>query len=191
MAKEKISDSLQRKFDKPQFSPGDAVFFSWLGQKYYGYVKNTKETNWGIQYMVESSFGVKYPCGIQIKGQKTRYNTGCIFFEDTLSIGSVELIKRIQTMVKRPDSTTIGIAGRSTIESGDDNKDVGPTSRTTSNQTKKHRSPRSSKSDVVSPSIGRSGTDNTKKRKTSKNDTLENAIQRQRDFLNGFFSSLD
>jgi hypothetical protein len=189
MAKEKISDTLQRKFDKPQFRIGDAVFFSWLGQKYYGYVKNTKETNWGIQYMVESSFGVKYPCGIQIKGQKTRYNTGFIFFEDTLSIGAEELVKRIQNMVKRPDSTTTRITSRTENESRDDNTNDRTANRTVSDKASKSRSKGSAKSSAISSGTGRVSKHDTKKRKPSKNDTLETAIQRQRDFLNGFFSA--
>jgi hypothetical protein len=44
MAKKQIiSDALQKKFNKPQFQIGDAVFFSWLGQKQYGHVKQLKQ----------------------------------------------------------------------------------------------------------------------------------------------------
>ena len=82
LTKQKISDKLQAKFNKPQFQIGAAVLFSWLGQKQYGYVTKTKQSNWGVQYTVESIEGLKYPCGIQIQGQKTQYHTGFILFED-------------------------------------------------------------------------------------------------------------
>ena len=105
--KQKISDKIQAKFDKPQFRIGDAVFFSWLGQKQYGHVIRIKKATWGIQYSVQAASGTKYPCGIQIQGQKTHYNTGYILLDDTRTIGSEELERRIQIGINEPRSTTV------------------------------------------------------------------------------------
>jgi len=41
--KQRVSEAIQNKFNKPQFKPGDAVHFHWLGQKLYGHVKKTKQ----------------------------------------------------------------------------------------------------------------------------------------------------
>ena len=184
MAKQKIPEALQRKFDKPQFSIGDAVFFSWLGQKYYGYVTKTKKTGWGIQYMVESTMGVSYPCGIQIKGQKTSYNTGFIFFEDTVSIGPDELERRIQTAPKRRTVTTISIdTSRPTNESRVSGQNGNADDGNHNAEDTKVRTKRSTKSNAVSSGSDRTGRNNTTKRKTAKNIELETAIAKQRSFL--------
>lgn len=184
MAKQKISDSLQRKFDKPQFSIGDAVFFSWLGQKYYGHVTKTKKSGWGIQYMVKSTIGVSYPCGIQIQGQKTSYNTGFIFFEETRSIGQDELGKRIQTAPKQRSVTTISIdTGGSTHESPNDTKSDNSNDGSSNTKDTKVRTKRSTKSNAVSSSSDRTGRNDTTKRKAVKNVELDAAIAKQRSFL--------
>lgn len=187
MAKQKISDKLQAKFNKPQFQPGAAVFFSWLGTKQYGYVKKTKQTSWGIQYTVESSTGVKYPCGIQIQGQKTHYNIGYIFYEDTISIGTEELERRYQSAPKTNSIRPVSINyGGSNLESTIRDTDSGTNDGKDSVKAKSTRKKRSSKSDVVTPSNGRNGDTNTKKRKVSSNKELDAAIEKQRNFLSGF-----
>ena len=185
--KQKISDKLQTKFNKPQFRIGDAVFFSWLGQKQYGHVIRIKQASWGIQYSVQAASGTKYPCGIQIQGQKTPYNTGFIYLEDTRTIGTEELERRIQIEVNEPRSTTVvRNPVRETSESRDDN----PGSRTDdakhSDTTTPNRTKRSSKSNANASSTGRNGATSTKKRKNTANAELTDAIQKQRDFLNGF-----
>ena len=184
MAKQKISDKLQAKFNKPQFRIGDAVFFSWLGQKQYGYVLRIKQNSWGVQYTVESPEGVKYPCGIQIQGQKTQYNTGFIFFEDTLSIGSDELKRRIETAPKTVRATTVSIDyGRKDVESTIRNTSSGTNDAEDNGKDTSTRKKRSVKSNVVSSGTGRNDNRDTKKRKVSKNSKLEAAIQKQRSFL--------
>ena len=97
MAKKQLApEAIIKQFGKTQFKTGDAVYFTWLGAKKYGYVKHVKETSWGIQYMVESN-NTRYPCGISIKGYKTAYTTGCINVDETRSIGQDEIKTRIQT----------------------------------------------------------------------------------------------
>ena len=97
MAKEKITDKLQAKFDKPHFQSGSAVFFSWLGQKQYGYVTKTKKASWGIQYMVQNAEKRSYPCGVQISGYKTQYEVGYIFVNETKELSRDVLETRINT----------------------------------------------------------------------------------------------
>jgi len=182
--KQKISDNLQNKFNKPQFQIGDAVCFSWLGTKQYGYVKRTKQTNWGIQYTVESPEGTKYPCGIQIQGQKTNYNTGYIFFEDTRSIGVDELKRRIESAPKTFRRTTVSIDySRTDAESPVRNTDSGTNDTKANGKDTNTRKKRSVKSDAVSSSTRGNGNANTKKRNVSSNAELDAAIKKQRSFL--------
>lgn len=187
MAKQKISEKLQKKFDKPQFQLGDAVFFSWLGQKKYGHVTKIKTSGWGVQYMVQSAEGTSYPCGIQIQGQKTHYNTGFIWFEDTVSIGQPELKKRIKTTKNSGRVTAIiGNPVRPKDESRNDNKNVrGDVSKSSSKNTAT-RTKGSTKSVPISLGSNGDNGNNTKKRNLTKNSELDSAIDKQRAFLNGF-----
>ena len=190
MAKrQKISDKIQEKFNKPQFRIGDAVFFSWLGQKQYGHVIRIKKATWGIQYSVQAASGTKYPCGIQIQGQKTHYNTGYILLDDTRTIGSEELERRIQIGINEPRSTTVVRNPiRETSESRDNNTGSRTNDAKHSDTTTPNRTKRSSKSNANASSSGRNGTTSTKKRKDTANTELTDAIQKQRDFLNGFIN---
>lgn len=181
MAKQKISDSQQKLFNKIHFKPGEIVFFSWLGMKKYGYVKTYKETGWGIQYTVESN-NTRYPCGIQIKGTKTTYNTGFIFYEETRSMGDVELKRRVETKQSYGNSELIRDTPRSNNESQSNGSNKRRVSNSTSNKKSKSGSATSRKNDV-SNGNARMHTNDSKKRTNNK---LDDAIQRQRDFLNGF-----
>lgn len=185
MAKKQIiSDALQKKFNKPQFQIGDAVFFSWLGQKQYGHVKQLKQNSWGIQYTVESSSKVKYPCGIQIQGQKTAYNVGYIFLEDTISIGTEELERRIQTTINTRRITTVSInTTGSTNQSRDNTSSSRSDDGEASTKNKKSRTVRSSKSNAVSSSSNRINKNNKSKRTVSESTQLDQAIAKQRSFL--------
>lgn len=182
MAKQKITDKLQAKFNKPQFQIGDAVFFSWLGQKQYGYVTKTKQTNWGIQYTVQNAERRRYPCGLQIEGIKS-YEVGFILFDDSKQLGSDECGRRIN----EPKSfTTISVEpGRSEDKSkNDDRNNQHYSGKTNRKNTNRDRSGSSTTNDVESGATGMFNND-SQKRKNSKND-LNIAIQKQRDFLNGF-----
>jgi hypothetical protein len=182
MAKKQVPKNIQDKFDKPLFKSGDAVFFSWLGQKQYGYVTKTKQSSWGIQYMVQNAEKRSYPCGIQISGYRTHYEVGLIFFDETKKLSRNELESRINT--PRP-ITEISIDTR---RSTDQSKiDVGSNTTDTSNtdrKIKKSRTGSSTKNDDTSGNSGMPIID-TGKRKNSKTE-LTDAIQKQKDFLNGF-----
>jgi len=181
MAKQKVSDSQQKLFNKVHFKPGEIVFFSWLGMKKYGYVKTHKETGWGIQYTVESN-NTRYPCGIQIKGTKTTYNTGFIFYEETRSCTADELKRRAETIQSNGNSELIRDAARPNNESGSNNSSKRRIPKSVDNKKPKSGINASGKNDGVDGNT-RMQSNNSKKPTNSK---LADAIQRQRDFLNGF-----
>ena len=184
MAKKQIPKNIQDKFDKPLFKSGDAVFFSWLGQKQYGYVTKTKKSSWGIQYMVQNAEKRNYPCGIQISGHRTQYDVGLIFFEETKKLGRDELESRINA----PRTfTAISVdPRRTTNQSSDDARSnrTGATNNDTETKQSKRTARSSSKNDDIVSNTGMLDT-NTKKRKNPKTE-LKSVIQKQRDFLNGF-----
>lgn len=182
MAKKQLApENIQKQFNKPQFKPGDVVFFTWLGAKKYGYVKTIKETTWGIQYMVES-YNTRYPCGVSIKGHKTAYTTGCIDIDETRSIGNDEIKRRIQTGHSSTYSELFTDTRRTEDESGSKSTSSGRISKKNTTTTTTARSGSKTKTASKSSNDGVSKS-TTSKRKNSK---LDAAIQRQRDFLNGF-----
>jgi len=187
MAKQKISEAIQKQFDKVHFQIETPVFFSWLGYKQVGYVKKFKKASWGIQYTVESPEGAKYPCGIEIKGQKTQYNTGCIYLEDTRSIGQESLIKRFQNDAKPRTTTTVPLViDRSTNKSSSNSNLFGRNNDEASTKDSNIGSARNSTNLDVKLGIDGDNKHHTPKRRISKDKQLDTAIQKQRDFLSGF-----
>lgn len=182
--KQRVSDAIQNKFNKPQFKIGDAVYFSWLGQKKYGHVTKTKQTGWGIQYMVETNQKRRYPCGIQISNTKTEYDVGYIFFEETKTLGDLECAQR--AAIQTAYTTVIKQPTRPEIESGNDLKGSRRNDAKDTGKVKPTRKKRPSKSDDDAPSATGVSRNNTAKRKSAANTELDTAIQKQRNFLNGF-----
>ena len=182
--KNQAPDAFQKQFNKIQFKINSPVIFTWLGMKKYGYVIRTKETNWGIQYTVDSE-GTKYPCGIQIKTHKTTYTTGLINHDETRSLGQQELVTRIQTGHSSTYSEIFRDSGRPVSESRDVSTDSGRLSRKDNNATKSTQ-PKSKSKTIVQPSSSGVRSNTTTK---SENSELDDAIQKQRDFLNGFITS--
>ena len=182
--KSNIPDNIQKQFEKPQFKIGDPVFFTWLGSKKYGYVTAFKTVGWGIQYTVEED-NVRYPCGIEIKTHKTTYTTGYIRYDETRAIGRDELITRIQTGHSSTYSEIFRDTGREKTESRDD---VATSRRLSTQNSKRTKSTDvgSETTNVVKPSAkGVRGNNSTKRGNTE----LDAAIQKQRNFLNGFVSN--
>jgi hypothetical protein len=179
--KQLVPDTIQKQFNKIQYKLDDAVFFTWLGMKKYGYVIRTKEMAWGILYTVQES-NTRYPCGIQIKTHTTAYTTGCIMHEETRSIGQDELVTRIKTGHPSTYSAVLRDTGRPDNESGNSNTVIGRISNATSKQPVSPRSQVKSKNVVKSSNTGMQPS-NTSKRTAVK---LDDAIQKQRNFLNGF-----
>jgi hypothetical protein len=131
--------------------------------------------------MVESE-NVRYPCGIEIKGSKTSYNTGYIYYEATRSIDKVELIRRAETGYDRGNPEVLINERRTEVQSGSDTSTSKPVSKPTSksNEPTKTRTPRKN---VAKPSNDGVRKTNTR---SGKNSELDSAIQKQKDFLNGF-----
>jgi hypothetical protein len=179
--KQQAPDAIIKQFEKPQFKIDDAVFFTWLGAKKYGYVKTYKTSSWGIQYLVESN-DTRYPCGISIKGHKTAYTTGCINFDETRSIGQDEIKRRIQTGHSSTYTELFADTRRTEDESRSESTSSKHISTSNSKTTKSTRA-NNTRKDVVKPSANGNSTRTRKKRGNSE---LDDAIQRQRDFLNGF-----
>jgi hypothetical protein len=182
--KQRVSEAIQNKFNKPQFKIGDAVHFSWLGQKKYGHVTKTKQTGWGIQYMVETNQKRRYPCGIQISNTKTQYDVGYIFFEETKTLGDLECTQR--AAIQTAYTTVIKQPIRTEIESGTDLKGSRRNDAKDNGASKPTRKERSSKPDANDAGTAGANRDNTTKRKNSANSELDSAIEKQRNFLSGF-----
>ena len=179
--KSTIPDAIIKQFNKAQFKVDDVVFFTWLGTKKYGHVTKIKEASWGIQYFVESK-DRRYPCGVSIKGHKTTYTTGCINVEETRSIGSDEIKRRIQTGHSSTYTELFTDTRRTEDESRSKSTSRKHVSTSNSKATKSTRSNTEGK-DVVKLGANGNTTGTRKKRGDSE---LDDAIQRQRDFLNGF-----
>ena len=184
MAKNKhLPDNIEKQFNKALFKQGEPVLFTWLGAKKYGYVKTHKKTGWGIQYSVRAN-DTTYPCGIQIKGYRTSYHIGCIFFEETNTIGVDELKKRIEAGPEPLNSTEIfRDAPRPKDESRSSNSNKRNVTSNTDRKTKSNTKRPARVENDVQPSDNGVQREHTKKRKNSK---LDEAIQKQRDFLSGF-----
>lgn len=181
--KQQAPDAIIKQFEKSQFNINDAVFFTWLGAKKYGYVKTFKTSSWGIQYLVESD-DTRYPCGISIKGHKTAYTTGCINVDETRSIGQDEIRRRIQTGHSSTYTELFTDTRRAENESGSKLAAIKSVSSSNNKRSKSTQSGNQTKN-VVESSID-ANTTRTRKKRT--NNKLDAAIQRQRDFLNGFTS---
>jgi hypothetical protein len=176
-----IPENIQKQFEKPQFREGDAVFFIWLGSKKYGYVTTFKKVNWGIQYTVESE-GVRYPCGIEIKTHKTAYTTGCIYADETRSLGQQEIVTRIQTGHPSTYSELFIDTRRTTVQS---TSKSGVSKRVS---TKDSKGAESKGSGTKTKNVVQSSTNGNSERNRKKrgNSELNDAIEKQRNFLNGF-----
>jgi hypothetical protein len=187
MAKQKITDAIQKKFDKPQFQPGAAVFFSWLGQKQYGYVTKFKKVGWGIQYTVQSVEKKNYPCGLEIQNEKTPYCVGYIFYETTKSMGHDELARRIETERSQPITRRLATVsnnpGRAESKIPNDSRERGTDTAIASVKNTKPRSKRVSTKVDTKSSSARDNASDTKTRGTSKKSKLEQAFEKQRSFL--------
>lgn len=180
MAK-KLTEEQQRRLFKQHFKIGEPVFFIWLGQQKYGYVIRTKEANWGIQYTVESE-NIRYPCGIEIKGSKTSYDTGCIYYEATKTIDRGELVRRAETGYNRIDPKLFGNTGRPAVQSGIDSA-VCERGAVQDSEGDESTQTRVARKNAIKSSTNGVRKTNPRQRKDTE---LDSAIDRQKDFLNGF-----
>jgi len=182
--KQQTPDDIIKQFEKPQFSIADAVFFTWLGSKKYGYITKIKKTTWGVMYTVESN-NTRYPCGVSIKGYKTAYTTGCIDVDETRSIERDTFKTRIQNGHTSTYTELFTDTGRTTHESRSKSNVSEYISVSNHKSVKSTRINNTRKNAVKSSSNG----NNAGTKKERKNIELDAAIQRQRNFLNGFVSN--
>lgn len=206
-----VPESTLKKFNKVLFKTGDAVCFTWFGERCYGFIVRSKRNTWGTQYTVEMD-GIKYPCGIQIDGYKTKYATGCVLYEDTKNTDAEELKRKASIKPEIYNSITI----KRTLyeQSGSEQpRQISTNSRrkkgkSTGNDGLRRTDVDTTDTETASNSaIGVSGTtnigtgdtrmrrrnskesSNTKPKKEIKkkeNKDLEDAIKKQKDFLSGF-----
>lgn len=195
------------KFNKQYFKPGDAVCFTWFNTKGFGYVIKTSQSNWGVMYIVQLGKR-KYPCGIQIGEWKTKYETGLLQYSITKQYTSDELNQLAANgdclyetiafrRVSRNDENNAGVTGDTNVGSRKDtpipkapskrnNKSRRENVDISNNDVQQNGSEEHSTVDVNAISINGVQQLDTKKRgKTSKTE-LNDAIQKQRDFLSGF-----
>ena len=175
----KLPDYIQRMFTKAQYNIGDAVCFSWLGRRQYGIIVNIKTvSNEEISYTV-SSYGTKYPCGIEVKEHRNRYHTaGFIQYnsgedQDIISrraaAANTELATNTsRTRVRKPNEDSVS------------GSDVRGNDSELPKNTKRSKPP--TRKVAKQPSAKSTG----RTRKTTSNTKLDTAIQKQRNFLNGF-----
>ncbi len=200
--------SIVDKFNKQHFKPGDAVCFTWFNTKGFGYVIKTAKSNWGVMYTIQLGKR-KYPCGIQIGEWKTKYETGLLQYDVTKQYTVDELNEYAATAgdsiyetvtfrrVSRDDENTSDDTGDTNViikkdttipktASRRNNKVSRANAGVSDNDVQQNRSEEPSTVDVSPISINGVQQRDTKKRgKTTKNE-LNDAIQKQRDFLNGF-----
>jgi hypothetical protein len=186
MAKQNISSQVQLKFEKAQFKVGDIVCFSWLGQKQYGYVKKLKTRNWGIQYNILNYEKVTYPCGIKIGDSKTQYFVGYIFWDETRALSTDELVAKYNHQIESRAIARISEKTRGTsIEKSADGKIRRPDTPSVSEPVKQDAPRKLSRKDAAPVASRTNRKDYSRRRKPTSNE-LDDAIQKQRDFLNGF-----
>lgn len=175
--KNKIPAYVLKQFEKAMYKPGELVIIQWLGQIKTGYVKSSKENGWGRSYMVEvhekglnpNDYITRYPCGIEIKGYRTQYDVGFILHDRTQSGDWPQSIAIYENSGSEKDPQ------RNNNSSGGGNDDSNSRKNTKRRSSNAHK-------DVVKPSSTRKRTSNAN---TSSKD-LDNAIDRQKDFLKGF-----
>ena len=163
--KKKFPKYIQDKFTKPQFKIGDKVFYEFLGEKGWGIVTTIHKHNETISYMVKGH-GYTYPCGLQIKEHRSYY------------AGSIDFEKSKNT---RHNKTT----GDAKIKKRIDNQSRERVSGVNSSSISDTRIGHSSKNDIRDGNANNTNTDSTSRTKT-KNVELEQAIDKQKDFLRKF-----
>tara|TARA_R110000751_G_scaffold104850_3_gene200452 strand:- start:746 stop:1288 length:543 start_codon:yes stop_codon:yes gene_type:complete len=173
--KSKIPAYVLKQFDRALYKVGDKVVITWLGQIKQGHVTKFKKTNWGVSYTVdvaqESTKArnqiTRYPCGIQIKEHTTDYDVGLILHD------------RTQAGDFPADTGIYGYSGSGKNESRNDDSSIGRNDNGSSRKNVKSRKSVTTATNTKSSST-RVRNSNTEIR------SLDKAIDRQRDFLNGF-----
>ena len=165
MKKKKLPKYVQEKFIKAQFKIGDRVKYEFLGEHGWGYITKINQYNDKITYMVQGN-GYSYPCGIQIK-EYSSYYAGSIDYETSKNQRNNELT-RSSTIKERTNNQS-----RKTVS--------GTSSNTISDTRINDRT-----TDDIGNGNANNSTKNSRSTKKSENIELEDAINKQKDFLRKF-----
>lgn len=178
MAKQKLPVAIQNKFKQTLYKDGEYVYFDWLGQKEYGYVTRSYQSSGTTTYMVQGKKH-RYPCGVQIKTYRSS-TAGHIFYEETRELGQDEIRRRFESGSIPKNST------RTTrVEPGKDNVRGGNVKATNNEISQPKRAAKhSTKNDVKSSNTTNSKGTTTRRRKSYSK--LDEAVQKQKDFLRKF-----
>lgn len=175
--KQEVPKYIQAKFKKPQFKPGDFVCMTWLGEFIRGELLETYKTHEHVRYKIKAA-GFTYTCGIQIGDYKSEHTDYGILLESETVRRGVKPETADRTIHAKSRRTNDSIPTQTTGVRSDSNSN--DRSNTTS-------TPR--KSNATKNAANRSTSNDTKKKSKSvkrKNTELDQAVQRQKDFLNGF-----
>ena len=165
MKKQKLPKYVQAIFRKPQFKVGDHVKFEFLGDHGWGYITRISKYNDKISYMVKGN-GYSYPCGIQVKGYSSYY-AGTIDFAASKDQRNHEITRNTK------------------IEKRNDNQSRKQLSGSNSSSISNERSGYKPKNDIRTGNAENIQS-NKRSKKSTRNDELENAIDKQKDFLRKF-----
>ena len=165
MKKQKLPKYIQQKFKKPQFKIGDRVKYEFLGEHGWGIITKINEYNDKITYMVKGN-RYSYPCGLQIK-EYTSYYAGSIDYDASKNQRNNEN-SRNTTIEKRNDNQT-----RKRVS--------GSNSYTIPNAGSESES-----TNDIGNGHAKNVQSNKASRRTTKNVELEDAIDKQKNFLRKF-----
>ncbi len=165
MKKQKFPKYIQEKFKKAQFKVGDRVKYEFLGDNGWGYITKIQKFNETVSYMVQGN-GYSYPCGLQIK-EHSSYYAGTIDYEASKNQQNNATARNKKTSERNDNKTRKRVSGSSSNTISD------------------------TRSGFKSKNSSRNGNaDNSTSSKTSKatvrNIELEDAIDKQKDFLRKF-----
>jgi len=165
MKKQKFPKYIQEKFKKAQFKVGDCVKYEFLGDNGWGYITKIQKFNETVSYMVQGN-GYSYPCGLQIK-EHSSYYAGTIDYEASKNQQNNATARNKKTSERNDNKTRKRVSGSSSNTISD------------------------TRSGFKSKNSSRNGNaDNSTSSKTSKatvrNIELEDAIDKQKDFLRKF-----
>ena len=174
--KSKLPAYVLKQFNKAMYKVGDKVIMKWLGQIKTGYVTKAHESNFGYSYLVEvTEKGLKgrmestrYPRGIRINQYETDHNVGLILHDRTQS-------------GDWPQSQGIyEYSGSEKASQRNDSSSSGGNANTNKRKNAKSRKKGHSKQNNDESGSTRMHQSDTEAQ------SLDDAVQRQRDFLNGF-----
>ena len=165
MKKQKLPKYVQAIFRKPQFKVGDHVKFEFLGDHGWGYITRISKYNDKISYMVKGN-GYSYPCGIQVKGYSSYY-AGTIDFEASKNKRNHEVTRNTK------------------IEKRNDNHSREQLSGSNSSSIPNERFGYKPENDIRTSNAENIQSNKTS-RESTKNNELEDAIDKQKNFLRKF-----